>query len=253
MSNHDYLAPILDATDTDAINAGIDASPPVADARAGLATLEQEAHAWQEKLATCQTALERAREHRHNLGVQREPLLVAARIDAEPAAIAQLAPLTAALTAALVEEDDAASTLRLVQDTATARERDRADAERRLRVARRDALEALAAEQAATADAQLDAAADAAARWVALATLSGTLASQLGVPYERHTRNRVEAAVAFAFQRIYHAGRGAPLAGHVHATPAANAREWEQARQAAEPAAPVEEPAAASDGWRRHA
>lgn len=133
MSNHQFLAPILQATDTDAINAGIDASPPVEDARAGLASLEQEAHTWQEKLATCQTALDRARESSRDLRAQREPLLVAARIDAEPAAIAQLAPLTAALTAALVEEDDAAATLRLVQDKATALESDRANAERRSR------------------------------------------------------------------------------------------------------------------------
>lgn len=79
---------------------------------------------------------------------------------------------------------------------------------------------------------------------------------QLGVPYERHTRTRVEAAVAFAFQRIYHAGRGAPLAAsaRVHATPHADALEWEQQRQAREPASPPEAPAAvASDGWTKRA
>ena len=44
------------------------------------------------------------------------------------------------------------------------------------------------------------------------------------------------------------------VAGHVHPTPAADALEWEQARQAAEPTTPPEAPVAvAADGWTKRA
>jgi hypothetical protein len=240
------VRPILDA---------VAQAPEVQAARAEVDRLTQEIGAWRERRAAVTTAEATTDAHATALREARMALLMA-QLAGEAIDPAELATSTTDLLAATLALEDAATQGRLADDKLRTLATERDAASRAAARAEVEVLTVAAEAQPGAADTQLADACASAAVWTVLQDRIARLATQYGGHGARHPRSRVEEAVAYAFRPIYFAGRGAaPLAAsaRVHATPHADAFEWERQRQAAEPAPPPKAAGVTTsdDGWTR--